>query len=54
MPAFMELTPVVIEFAGLTAGVLVSLFTAYNVTREVFIRGNLDTGNVPLTCCILI
>lgn len=39
--------------AGLVAGVLVSLFTASRLTREVFIRAQLVDGT-PITYCLLL
>ena len=51
--AFAELPHVIFKGAGLIAGVLVSLFTTSNLTREVFIRGTLD-GGANITYCLLL
>ncbi len=43
---------VAIKIGGAVVGVLVSLFTSSNLTREIFIRGTLSDGT-PITYCIL-
>ena len=43
---------VAIKIGGAVVGVLVSLFTSSNLTREIFIRGTLEDGT-PITYCIL-
>jgi hypothetical protein len=51
--AFSSLPEVAIEAAGLLAGVLVSLFTSSHITREVFIRAQLEDAT-PVTYCLLL
>jgi hypothetical protein len=56
--AFSEVPELVFKGVGLLAGVLVSLFTSSQLTREVFIRTSLDTGQPvdtpPVTYALLI
>jgi hypothetical protein len=52
--AFSSLPEVAIEAAGLLAGVLVSLFTSSHITREVFIRAQLEDDATPVTYCLLL
>ena len=56
--AFSEIAPFAFKAAGLTLGVLVSVFTSSHLTREVYIRTTLDTGNntdgPPITYCLLL
>lgn len=57
--ALEEVVPkIAFSAAGLLASILVSLFTSSNLTREVFIRGSLDTGEPvstpPVTYALLL
>jgi hypothetical protein len=52
--AFRGVPPLLFKGAGLIAGVLVSLFTSTQLTREVFIRVQLEGDGTPVTYCLLI
>jgi len=56
--AFTTVAPAVFWAAGLVTGVLVTLFTPSALTREVFIRCDLETENAtdapPVTFCLLL
>lgn len=52
--AFEEVPELLFKGAGLIAGVLVSLFTTSRLTREVFIRGTLQSDDTPVTYCLLL
>jgi hypothetical protein len=52
--AFEEVPELLFKGAGLIAGVLVSLFTTSKLTREVFIRGTLESDQTPVTYCLLL
>jgi hypothetical protein len=52
--AFAEVPKLLFKGAGLIAGVLVSLFTTSKLTREVFIRGTLESDQTPVTYCLLL
>lgn len=51
--AFEAVSKIAIKAAGFFAGVLVSLFTSSNLTREIFIRAQLEDGT-PITYCLLL
>ena len=56
--AFSAVSEIAFTAAGLITGVLVSVFTSSQLTREVFIRTSLDTGQPvdtpPVTYALLI
>jgi hypothetical protein len=56
--AFTTVPTLVIKAVGLVAGVLATLLTSSTLTREVFIRCDLDTGMAtdgpPVTYCLLL
>jgi len=52
--AFEEVPELIFKGAGLLTGVLVSLFTTSRLTREVFIRGTLESDGTPVTYCLLL
>jgi hypothetical protein len=51
--AFSEVPAIVFKALGLAAGVLVSVFTTSQLTKEVFIRSALQDG-FPITYCLLL
>jgi hypothetical protein len=51
--AFTNLPQLAIRGLGLAAGILVSLTTSSRLTKEVFIRSTLDSGE-PVTYCLLL
>ncbi len=52
--AFRAMPELVFKGAGLIAGALVSLFTTSKLTREVFIRAQLEGDGTPVTYCLLL
>jgi hypothetical protein len=52
--AFAAAPTIAFRALGLAAGVLVSLFTSSNLTREVFIRADLPDNAGHVTYCLLV
>jgi hypothetical protein len=56
--AFTKVPTIAIEAAGLLLGVLASVFTSSALTREIFMKCDLDTGTAtdgpPVTYCLLL
>jgi hypothetical protein len=52
--AFAKLPEIAIEAAGLIAGVLVSLFTSSRITRELFVRAQLEDDGTAVTYCLFV
>jgi hypothetical protein len=52
--AFEAVPQIAFRALGLTAGVLVSLFTSSKLTNEVFIRSALPDDSTPVTYCLLL